>query len=98
MNPSFDLVYHLAGLSRIQPSFESPSETFNVNTMGTQRVLEFARRHDLKVIYAGSSSKHHDPYQSPYAACKLYRPVRCSCSLYRVEVRVYRLHAPATRS
>ena len=56
-----DLIYHLAGLSRIQPSFENPSETFDVNTLGTQRVLDFARKKGIKVIYAGSSSKHHDP-------------------------------------
>ena len=28
----FDIVYHLAALSRIQPSFENPLETFRVNT------------------------------------------------------------------
>ena len=99
MNPSFDLVYHLAGLSRIQPSFENPSETFNVNTMGTQRVLEFARIHDLKVIYAGSSSKHHDPYQSPYAACKYLGEELCK--LYKktygmsIEIcRFYNVYGP----
>ena len=27
----FELVYHLAALSRIQPSFENPTETFRVN-------------------------------------------------------------------
>ena len=77
----YDLIYHLAALSRIQPSFESPQETFRVNTSGTQAVLEFARQTGAKVIYAGSSSKWHNPYQSPYAAykylgeelCKLYR-------------------------
>lgn len=66
----FDVIYHLAGLSRIQPSFENPTETFNVNTVGTQRVCEFARSMNAKLIYAGSSSKHHNPYQSPYATCK----------------------------
>lgn len=32
----FDLCYHLAALSRIQPSFDDPMETFRVNSGGTQ--------------------------------------------------------------
>lgn len=67
---SFDLVYHLAALSRIQPSFEDPTETFRVNTNGTRAVAEFAKHNNVKVVYAGSSSKWHDPLQSPYAAFK----------------------------
>jgi UDP-glucose 4-epimerase len=66
----FDLVYHLAALSRIQPSFEDPTETFRVNTQGSQVVAEWARLNDVKVVYAGSSSRWHDPFQSPYAAFK----------------------------
>lgn len=67
---NFDLVYHLAALSRIQPSFEDPAETFRVNTIGTQCVAEFARHNNVKVVYAGSSSRWHDPLQSPYACFK----------------------------
>ena len=94
MDNSFDLVYHLAGLSRIQPSFENPSETFNVNTIGTQRVLEWARKKDLKVIYAGSSSKHHDPYQSPYAACKYLGEELCKLykRTYNMDIEICRFY------
>jgi len=66
----FDLVYHLAALSRIQPSFEDPTECFRVNTQGSQVVAEWARLNKVKVVYAGSSSRWHDPFQSPYAAFK----------------------------
>ena len=66
----FDLVYHLAALSRIQPSFEDPTECFRVNAQGSQVVAEWARLYDVKVVYAGSSSRWHDPFQSPYAAFK----------------------------
>ena len=79
----FDLCFHLAGLSRIQPSFENPFDTFHSNTLGTQKVLDWSRKNNTKVIYSGSSSKHHNPYQSPYALykflgeelCKMYRKV-----------------------
>ncbi len=70
MPRDFDKIFHLAALSRIQPSFNDPSETFRVNALGTQKVLDFARNIGAKVVYAGSSSRWHDPYQSPYAACK----------------------------
>ena len=67
---NFDVIFHLAGLSRIQPSFKNYKETFRSNSTGTLNVLEFAKSNNSKLIYSGSSSKHHDPYQSPYATSK----------------------------
>jgi UDP-glucose 4-epimerase len=67
---NFDVIFHLAGLSRIQPSFKNFKETFRSNSTGTLNVLEFAKLNNSKLIYSGSSSKHHDPYQSPYATSK----------------------------
>ena len=89
-----DLVFHLAALSRIQPSFEQPSETFRVNTRGTEAVCEWARHYGIKVVYSGSSSQWHDPFQSPYAmykklgedVCKLYRRV------YNLDVEIARFY------
>lgn len=66
----FDVVYHLAALARIQPSFQNPLETYRVNTTGTQLVCEWARQNGVKMIYSGSSSRWHDPQQSPYATYK----------------------------
>jgi UDP-glucose 4-epimerase len=90
----FDLVYHLAALSRIQPSFENPTETFRVNARGTEAVCEWARAKGIKVVYAGSSSKWHDPSISPYAmykylgeeVCKLYRKT------YKLDVEICRFY------
>jgi UDP-glucose 4-epimerase len=65
-----DICYHLAALSRIQPSFTNPSETFRVNVKGTEAVAEWARINNVKVVYAGSSSRWHNPYKSPYAMYK----------------------------
>ena len=69
-NDKFDLCYHLAALSRIQPSFDNPHETFRVNSIGTQCVAEWARENNVKVIYAGSSSKWCNSTLSPYATYK----------------------------
>ena len=83
MDKDFDVIYHLAGLSRIQPSFKNPTETFRVNTIGTESVCSFAKKINAKVIYSGSSSRWHNPFQSPYACykhmgeeiCKMYKKV-----------------------
>ena len=78
---NFDLCFHLAAQSRVQPSFDNPQESVRVNVTGTTRLMEWARTNNVKVIYAGSSSKHHEPSDSPYAMtkflgeeiCKLYK-------------------------
>ena len=78
-----DLCFHLAGLSRIQPSFKDPSDFFRANTSGTEAVCEWGRKWGIKIVYSGSSSQWHDPFQSPYAMykklgediCKMYKKV-----------------------
>jgi UDP-glucose 4-epimerase len=99
MPGDFDVCFHLAALSRIQPSFLNPGETFRVNTKGTERVCEWARTNDIKVIYAGSSSRWHNPLQSPYAmykhlgeeVCKMYKKVYGS----DIEIaRFYNVYGP----
>lgn len=94
-----DLCFHLAALSRIQPSFENPSEFFRVNVGGTEAVCEWARKWGVKVVYSGSSSQWHDPFQSPYAmykklgedVCKMYKRVYNS----NIEIaRFYNVYGP----
>jgi len=76
-----DVCFHLAALSRIQPSFKNPYKFFRANVCGTERVCEWARAYNVKLVYSGSSSQWHDPFRSPYALykkmgediCKLYR-------------------------
>ena len=94
MDKDFDLIFHLAALSRIQPSFNNPTETFRVNTIGTQDVCEFARLSGAKVIYAGSSSRWHNPYQSPYAACKHMGEEACKMykKTYGMDIEIVRFY------
>lgn len=65
-----DVIYHLAALARIQPSFINPNPTFDSNMVGTQKVLEYARKKKTPVIYAGSSSTHGGVYKNPYTFAK----------------------------
>lgn len=77
----FDICFHLAALSRVQPSFINPTATFDSNVSGTHRVLDYCRKNNIQIIYAGSSSKHYKYTESPYATtkylgeqlCKMYR-------------------------
>jgi len=95
----FDVIFHIAALARIQPSFLRPSDTFKSNVVGTEAVLEFARTIGAKVIYAGSSSRWHDPRKSPYAMskylgeelCKMYKR---SFGLRTQIARFYNVYGP----
>ena len=66
----YKYIFHLAALSRIQPSFNYPHLTFSVNVDGTKQVVDYAFRNNTKLIYSGSSSRHHNPMLSPYALTK----------------------------
>jgi len=63
-------IFHLAALSRIQPSFQNPMLTFSVNVDGTKKVVDYALKNKSKLIYSGSSSRWHIPMKSPYAMTK----------------------------
>ena len=69
-----DLIYHLGEYSRVEKSFEDVEQVWDLNQYGTFAVLEFARRRDAKLVYAGSSTKFSDGGlgrdQSPYAWSK----------------------------
>tara|TARA_Y100000385_G_scaffold157820_1_gene163681 strand:+ start:3364 stop:4194 length:831 start_codon:yes stop_codon:yes gene_type:complete len=94
-----DIIYHLAAQSRVKPSFENPELFTKDNVMGTLAVLEYAKKYNCKVVYAGSSSKHFDPSDSPYATtkymgeslCKMYK----SCYDMDIEIaRFYNVYGP----
>jgi nucleoside-diphosphate-sugar epimerase len=67
---SFDLIFHLAALARIQPSFEDPVSYFKSNVMGTVTICELAKRCNAKIMYAASSSAEAGPKLNPYAFTK----------------------------
>ena len=95
----FDIIFHLAALARIHPSFIKPHETFISNVNGTESILEYARKHNSKVIFSGSSSRWHNPHQSPYATskyigeelCKMYKK---SFNLQVQVARFYNVYGP----
>jgi|19_taG_2_1085344.scaffolds.fasta_scaffold14254_3 UDP-glucose 4-epimerase len=69
-NEFYDVVFHMAAVARIQPSFENPLEYFNTNANGTMQLAEHCAKHNIPVIYAGSSSHHSGKYKNPYTFSK----------------------------
>lgn len=69
-----DVIYHLGEYPRVEQSFEDVEKVLESNVIGTKSVLEFARKHSCKFVYAGSSTKFADAGigrdQSPYAWTK----------------------------
>ena len=69
-----DIVYHMGEYSRVEQSFDDINKLWELNVAGTFAVLEFCRKHECKIVYAGSSTKFADDGvgrdQSPYAWMK----------------------------
>lgn len=92
INRKFDLCFHLAALSRIQPSFKNPKDTFWNNTNSCLSIAEWARSVGAKVIYSGSSSRWHDPFRSPYAFSK-----HTGEEIFKLYKKIYKLNAEIVR-
>jgi UDP-glucose 4-epimerase len=69
-----DIIYHLGEYSRVEKSFDDVGLVWDLNKVGTFAVLEFCRKRNIKIVYAGSSTKFSDGGlgrdQSPYAWTK----------------------------
>ena len=89
-----DVIFHLAAIPRIQPSFENPKETFKSNVLSTLNILEYARKNNIKVICAGSSSVHGGAYKNPYTFTKWQSDKLCHMysELFKVDVNVCRFY------
>lgn len=66
----FDVVYHLAAIARIQPSFEDPESYFTTNANATMRIAKWCSANDIPMVYAGSSSHHSGKFKNPYTFSK----------------------------
>jgi len=67
LNYHVDLVIHLAGLSGVRKSLDTPTEYWKQNVICGQRLFETFK--DAKIVYA-SSSTAAEPWRNPYAMSK----------------------------
>lgn len=72
LNFNPDIIYHLGEYSRVEQSFDDYDLVWKFNILGTRAVLEFAKKTNAKILYAGSSTKFGDNgcNSSPYAWSK----------------------------
>lgn len=72
-----DLIIHLAAKAGVRPSIENPVEYHKVNAEGTLRMLELARKLDVKkFIFASSSSVYGENPNIPWKESDLdLRPI-----------------------
>jgi len=90
----FDVIFHMAALPRIGPSFENPTEVVDTNVKGTVNVLEYARKTETPVIYAGSSSFWGGVYKNPYTFSKWQGEELCKMyeQIYELPVTICRFY------
>jgi len=102
-----DLLYHLGEYSRVEISLTEPALVWDLNVVGTFGVLEFWRKRNTKLIYAGSSTKFADGGlgrdQSPYAFTKATNSelVRNYSNWYGLPYAItyfYNVYGPGERS
>lgn len=67
---TFDVVFHLAAIARIQPSFSEPVRYFETNALGTMKLANYCVEKNIPMIYAGSSSHHSGKFKNPYTFSK----------------------------
>ena len=83
-----DVVYHLAARTFVPSSHQDPRPTYEVNVVGTNNALEFARRRGAKVVFASSyvygnpiylpiDEEHRIQPTNPYARSKVLGEILC---------------------
>lgn len=69
-----DVIFHLGEYARPLTSFDDVETVWDLNTQGSFKVFEYCRKNNVRIVYAGSSTKYGDggegKDQSPYAWTK----------------------------
>lgn len=65
-----DVIFHMAAIARIQPSFKDPTDYFLTNANGTLNIVDYCANNNVPLIYAGSSSHHSGKFKNPYTFSK----------------------------
>ena len=66
----FDVVYHLAAIARIQPSFKEPYDYFTTNANATFKIAKYCSEKNIPLVFAGSSSHWSGKFKNPYTFSK----------------------------
>ena len=91
---NFDLIFHLGEYSRVEKSLEKADFVLHNNLDPTLEILDFCRKNNSKLIYAGSSTKFADngsnKYKSPYAFSKWKNSelIKYYCEMYDIQYAI----------
>ena len=91
---NFDLIFHLGEYSRVENSLKKVDFVLHNNLDPTLKILDFCRKNDSKLIYAGSSTKFADngtnKYKSPYAFSKWKNSelIKFYCETYDIKYAI----------
>jgi UDP-glucose 4-epimerase len=95
-----DWIVHLAAQINVEKSLKNPMETVEVNTLGTLKVLDIARRLNKPMIFASTTEIYGDKTckrinenhrvnpKSPYAGAKLGADGLCKAYYYSYGTKV----------
>jgi UDP-glucuronate decarboxylase len=64
-SPKVGMIFHLASRPAPEDYQKHPVETALANSEGTKQMLELARKHDARVLFASSSEAYGDPEVFP---------------------------------
>jgi UDP-glucose 4-epimerase len=67
---NFDVIYHLAAIARIQPSFKEPYDYFTTNANATFKIAKYCSEKNIPLVFAGSSSHWSGKFKNPYTFSK----------------------------
>jgi UDP-glucose 4-epimerase len=60
-----DGIFHQAALTSVPESFQKKKHYFDVNVNGTKNIFEIAKKYNIRVVYASSSSVYGNPNKIP---------------------------------
>lgn len=89
LDEKFDVIIHLAAKAGVRPSIEIPIDYVETNIKGTNAILEYMVKHDIKKLVFGSSSSIYGnckeiPFSETYSANEVISPyafTKKSCEL-----------------
>jgi UDP-glucose 4-epimerase len=70
-----DVVFHLAAQADVRVSVERPALDAEINVLGTIRILEAARRHGAKIVFASSGGAAYGECDGPATESAPLRPL-----------------------
>jgi UDP-glucose 4-epimerase len=104
--PGMDVIFHLAAQIHVDRSYIEPELTYGINVIGTQKVLESAKRHNVKRIVFASTSEVYGsaqyipidekhPLDAPhlYGASKIAADRMCAAYIqaYEMDITIMRM-------